>query len=105
MNSISRILAGSLAAVPLAAFMLVAAPVTDAEALSCKSKVTGGIGRNMTKGIAKRNARIKWRTKVTFKYGGSWKNWDKAKERYYSCGKYGGIYKKWACTARAKPCK
>jgi len=105
MNSISRILAGSLAVVPLAAFMVVAAPVTEAQGLSCKPSVTGGKGRNMTKSVAKKRARIKWRAKVTLKYGSSWKNWDKAKDKYYNCGKYGAYYKKWSCTARAKPCK
>ena len=105
MNSISRILAGSLAVVPLAAFMVVAAPVTDAQALTCKPSVTGGKGRHMSKPVAKKRARIKWRAKVTLKYGASWKDWGKAKNKYYSCGKYGTIHKKWACTARANPCK
>ena len=105
MKSISRILAGSLAAVPLAAFMLAAAPVSDAHALTCKPSVTSGKGRHMTKSVAKKRARIKWRAKVTLKYGASYKNWDKAKNKYYSCGKYGAIHKKWACTARANPCK
>lgn len=107
MNLTSRLVFGGLTAAPLALLLTAGAPMSAAHALTCKAPVTGGVGRNLIKSIAQRNARIKWRAKVNLTpgLGLPFSNWDKAKDRHYNCGQYGTLYKKWGCTATARPCK
>jgi len=88
----------------LATALVVGLPIAAA-AKECRNNYVHGSNAALLTGryvdVAKDNAVLSWAARVTTSVGPSYADWDKARNKSFSCVRQGGRHK---CTARAQPC-